>query len=43
MKADYDCSVFNRGKGGAAGSVNYLMGRDRCREGAKLLRGNADE
>ncbi|WP_255453836.1 hypothetical protein [Snodgrassella sp. ESL0253] len=34
---------FNRGNGGGAESVNYLLGRDRSREGTKLLRGNADE
>ena len=34
---------FNRGKGGGAGSVDYLLGRDRRREDARLLRGNADE
>ncbi|WP_257384786.1 hypothetical protein [Snodgrassella alvi] len=34
---------FNQGKGGGAGSVNYLQGRNHCREGTQLLRGNADD
>lgn len=31
---------FNRGSGGGAGSVDYLLGKDRDRDQAKLLRGN---
>lgn len=31
---------FNRGSGCGAGSVDYLLGKDRDREEAKLLRGN---
>ena len=31
-----------RGKGGGSGPVDYLLGKDRERKDAKLLRGNAD-
>ena len=34
---------FNRGTGGGSGSVDYLLGKDRDRESAKLLRGNDQE
>lgn len=34
---------FNRGKGGGASPINYLLGKDRQRMGATLLRGNPDE
>lgn len=34
---------FNRGTGGGSGSVDYLLGKDRDRERAKLLRGNDQE
>lgn len=34
---------FNRGKGGGASPINYLLGKDRQRVGATLLRGNPDE
>jgi hypothetical protein len=44
LKADHDYAVFLiGGRGGGAGSVNYLQGRNHCREGTQLLRGNADE
>lgn len=33
---------FSRGSGGGDGSVNYLLGDDRDREGASVLRGNID-
>ncbi len=32
-----------RGKGGGSGPVDYLLGRERNREGAKVLRGNPEE
>ena len=32
----------NRGTGGGAGPINYLLGENRDREGARLLRGDAD-
>lgn len=34
---------FNRGKGGGSGPVEYLLGKDRNREKAELLRGHLDE
>lgn len=34
---------FNRGTGGGSGSVDYLLGKDRDRASAKLLRGNDQE
>lgn len=34
---------FNRGVSGGSGPVDYLLGRDRQREGAELLSGNAEE
>lgn len=34
---------FNRGKGGGSGPIDYLLGKDRDREEAKLLRGNPEE
>lgn len=34
---------FNRGKGGGSGPVEYLLGKDRDREKAELLRGHPDE
>lgn len=33
---------FSRGSGGGDGPVNYLLGDDRDREGASVLRGNID-
>lgn len=35
--------VFNRGKGGGAGPVDYLLGKDRQREMARLLRGDPEQ
>lgn len=35
--------IFNRGRGGGSGPVDYLLGKDRNREGAEVLRGNAEE
>lgn len=32
-----------RGTGGGAGPVNYLLGRDRDREGARVLRGDPEQ
>lgn len=32
---------FNRGKGGGSGPIDYLLGKDRDREEARLLRGAA--
>ncbi|MBJ4197527.1 hypothetical protein JGD69_23745, partial [Salmonella enterica subsp. enterica serovar Derby] len=32
-----------RGKGGGSGRVDYLLGRERNREGATVLRGNPEE
>ncbi len=32
-----------RGKGGGSGTVDYLLGRERNREGATVLRGNPEE
>jgi len=34
---------FNRGKGGGSGPIDYLLGKDRDREEAKLLRGDPEE
>ena len=34
---------FNRGTGGGEGTVDYLLGKDRDREQAKLLRGHDQE
>lgn len=34
---------FNRGKGGGSGPIDYLLGRERDREQAELLRGDPDE
>lgn len=34
---------FNRGKGGGSGPIDYLLGKERDREKAELLRGNPDE
>lgn len=36
-------SFFSRGTGGGGGSVDYLLGKDRDREKAKVLSGDADE
>lgn len=33
---------FNRGKGGGNGPVDYLLGKDRDRDGATLNQGNSD-
>ncbi len=33
---------FSRGSGGGDSPVNYLLGEDRSREGASILRGNAE-
>lgn len=33
----------SRGTGGGAGPVNYLLGRDRDREGARVLRGDPEQ
>ena len=35
--------MFKRGAGGGSGPVNYLLGKNRDREGATLLRGDPDE
>jgi hypothetical protein len=35
--------MFKRGAGGGSGPVNYLLGNNRNREGATLLRGDPDE
>ncbi len=32
-----------RGKGGGSGPVDYLLGPERNREGATVLRGNPEE
>ena len=32
-----------RGKGGGSGPVDYLLGRERNREGARVLRGAPEE
>ena len=32
-----------RGKGGGSGPVDYLLGRERNREGATVLRGDPEE
>ncbi len=32
-----------RGKGGGSGRGDYLLGRERTREGATVLRGNPEE
>ncbi len=32
-----------RGKGGGSGPVDYLLGRERNREGARILRGDPEE
>ncbi|MGM5636826.1 nuclease, partial [Salmonella enterica] len=32
-----------RGKGGGAGPVDYLLGKDRQREGATVLRGDPEQ
>ncbi|MEX9532397.1 nuclease, partial [Escherichia coli] len=32
-----------RGKGGGSGPVDYLLGRERNREGATVLRGKPEE
>lgn len=34
---------FNRGKGGGSGPIDYLLGKDRDRGEAKLLRGDPEE
>ena len=34
---------FSRGKGGGGGPIDYLLGKDRKRDLADLLRGNPDE
>jgi hypothetical protein len=34
---------FNRGKGGGSGPANYLMGKNRDREHAQVLRGNLEQ
>ena len=34
---------FARGKGGGSGPTDYLLGKDRAREDATLLRGDPDE
>jgi hypothetical protein len=34
---------FARGKGRGAGPVDYLLGKDRARQDATLLRGDADQ
>ncbi len=34
---------FNRGKGGGSGPIDYLLGRERDREQAEVLRGDPDE
>lgn len=34
---------FNRGRGGSAGVMDYMLGRKRDREGATVLRGNPDQ
>ncbi|HFC2797402.1 TPA: relaxase/mobilization nuclease domain-containing protein [Neisseria gonorrhoeae] len=34
---------FNRGKGGGSGPIDYLLGKDRDREEARLLRGDPEE
>lgn len=34
---------FNRGRGGSAGVMDYMLGRKRDRLGASLLRGNPDQ
>lgn len=36
-------SFFDRGTGGGSGPTDYLLGRDRSREKAELLRGDAEE
>ncbi len=36
-------SFFSRGTGGGGGSVDYLLGKDRDREKAKVLSGDPDE
>ena len=33
----------NRGTGSGSGPVDYLLGKDRDREGAELKRGNPDQ
>ena len=35
--------LFSRGKGGGAGPVDYLLGKDRARDQAELLRGDPEE
>ncbi len=35
--------MFKRGAGGGSGPVNYLLGKERTREGATLLRGDPDQ
>ena len=35
--------MFKRGAGGGSGPVNYLLGKERNREGATLLRGDHDQ
>lgn len=35
--------MFKRGAGGGSGPVNYLLGKERNREGATLLRGDPDQ
>lgn len=35
--------IHKRGKGGGAGPIDYLMGKDRNREHATLLRGNIEQ
>ncbi|HAZ8187674.1 TPA: hypothetical protein J7141_004259 [Escherichia coli] len=32
-----------RGKGGGSGPVDYLLGRERNREGATVLQGNPED
>ena len=35
--------IHSRGSGGGAGPVDYLLGKDRAREQAELLRGDPEE
>lgn len=35
--------IFNRGRGGGSGPVDYLLGKDRNRPDSLVLRGNAEE
>lgn len=34
---------FSIGKGGGSGPIDYLLGKDRDREEARLLRGDPEE